>query len=110
MPNPLLKRYFLGVIAATTWTSAMGAVVGANRALVAKVVVVNTTAAAVTFSLGIAAAVGNGGKFADSITLNPGEVYTETGLVVAAGEQLNAWSSVANAIGVTVTGEEVDNL
>lgn len=110
MAARLLRRFHLAAIAVTTWTSVTGAVVGANRAQVGRVVVATSLAAgnSVVFSLGIAAAVGNGGKFADNINLNYGETYTET-IIVETGQQLNAWASVVNGIEVTFFAEEVDN-
>lgn len=110
MPASKLRRFHLAGFAATAWTSVMGAVIPPDRALVvSKVTVTNSSAANVTFSLGISNTVGNGGKFADNIVLGPGEVYPETGLVVLAGEQINVWCSPSANVAVSVFGQEVDN-
>jgi hypothetical protein len=41
--------------------------------------------------------------------LAAGQVYTETGLVVATGEKVQAYFSTTNGGHVQVFGEEVDN-
>lgn len=102
-----LKHYTYAQVASGTW-QAVGTAPAAGRALVGKVIV--TVNAAATINLAVSAGVPVAADLiAASIVLNLGEVYTETGVVILAGEQVRIFAGVANAVNVTVIGEEVDN-
>lgn len=99
-----LKRYSVLAFTANTTTD-ITTTVPANRALVvSKITVSNTSGAATTFRLFI-----GGTAIAYDTPLAAGQVYTETGLVVATGEKVQAYFSTTNGGHVQVFGEEVDN-
>lgn len=104
MANPLLRRAGLATFVANTDTTVLAAV-PANRAVaISKITVSNITGAAVTFRLLV-----GGFHVAYDLTLNAGQVYTETGLVALTGETVQARTNTTNGIAVEVFGEEVDN-
>lgn len=104
MPAPVLRRYAQNLYVANTETTVVPAVPAARALVVSKIVVVNAAGAAVTFRLVV------GGFFvAADMALGFGEVYTESGLVVLAGDLVRAQCSAANGMHVQVFGEEVDN-
>lgn len=109
MPARLLRRDAMGVFAANTWKEVLAADVPAARALVGNIIVTNNAGAPVTFSLAIEAAPAGAGRIADAITLQVGEPYKETGVVIPAGLNLSAMTPTANGVTVTFMGEEVDN-
>lgn len=111
MPAPLLRRYTILSMPATTWTR-VHTVVPANRALaISKVTVVNNSGAeSRTFHLSIGPNVDNTGQFAAVATIAPGETWVETGLVALAGEAVNVYSNTLNGVTVCVFGQEVDNV
>lgn len=95
---------------ANTVFDAMGAAVPATRALVvSKIVVVSAVAQTVALYLGSSAT--STTVIAWALSLSAGQVYTETGLVVLAGERIYAQTNnaVATNLVVAVFGEEVDN-
>lgn len=106
-----LKRYSQGTIPAATAT-AVGVAPAAARALViSKIAVANTQNASVTFALYIGTSAVTANLVAYNVVLQQGQVYTETGLVALTGEQVYVYvfGAVANAVTVSVHGEEVDN-
>lgn len=109
MANPLLRHYQTATFGAGSNVNVSG-VVGANRALaVSKITVANLAGASVTFTLHVGAAASSATQIGTSITLAAGQVYTETGLVVLAGESIFASTTTTNGIAVNVFGEEIDN-
>jgi hypothetical protein len=105
-----LKRYGVTSGALGVHVSVQGAAVPAARAQVLNIIVNNNGGEGAQFHLSVGAAGGGSGYIAVSIPLNPGEVYKETGVVVAAGEQLWVASvDIANAVICHASGEEVDN-
>lgn len=106
MAAPKLRRYAALTGGAANTIEGVTPVVGAGRALVVgKVTVANAAGVALTFTLRI----GAGNSVALSVALNPGEVYTETNLVILAGERLEHSCSVAGGIVTHVYGQEVDD-
>lgn len=104
MPAPILRRYAAGPTVANTDTTLVPAVPAARALVVSKVVVSNYSAVTVKFILFVA-----GAGIASGVTLAPGDNYTESGLVVLAGETMVVRSSHGEAIICSVFGEEVDN-
>lgn len=105
-----LKRYGVSSAAIGVHVSVQGAAVAAARAQVLNAIVTNGTAGPVQFHLSVGAVGGGNNYIAISVSLNPGDVYKETGVVVLAGEQLWVASvGVANAVICQASGEEVDN-
>lgn len=115
MPAPILRHYrWLNAAAAGTWEQVGGFTVPANRALViSKIIVVNvhTTAIATNAAISQGAAPATGAEYIfRSISIAVGEVYTETGLVMVAGEQLYSFQNVGGGVvAYNVFGQEVDN-
>lgn len=107
MAVPVLRRYGSGAFAAGLGTTTtIVAAVPANRALVvSKIVVANSAAASVKFNIIVAGAT----YLVNGMSLPVNQVYTETGLVLVAGDTLVASTDTANGISVTLFGEEVDN-
>lgn len=106
MAAPILRHYVLGTMAAATATDVFP-VVPAGRALVVSkaVVACALTSGTVSFDLRTA-----GDHFLiRGLVLSPGEAYTETGLVLPAGDNLRVWVGVADGVDVHVFGQEVDN-
>lgn len=113
MPAPKLRHYKVRPGTANTATPVHAAVPPDRALVISKITVAhdNSSAAAQQFSLFIGPH-GVGGvedRIAILITLNVGEVYTETNLVALAGEavHINAVSAIGPVI--HVFGEEVDN-
>lgn len=109
MPAPLLRHYNAIIIGNTGSFTGPTFVTPAARALVvSKITVINNQSAALTFSLMVGA---TNGTFAYLIAanfpLNPGEIYTETGVVVLAGEGFSILTS--RDLSINVFGEESDN-
>lgn len=108
-----LKHYGLSHAGGSAWSNASGgAAVAAGRALVvSKVTVANTsTSTAYTVSLSVGAAGSGAAGLIAQVSIPPNSVYTETGVVVLAGESLFAMTAApTDAIRVNVFGEEVDN-
>lgn len=107
MPAPLLRRITGNTSAANTLT-AVGGAVPVNRAFVAsKVVLVNNTGGTIKVSQ----ALFGGAHFATGISLAPGELYTESGLVALGGDTVCQvqTDTAGTALLVSVFGEEVDN-
>ncbi len=94
-----LRRYS-ATLSTTTATTLV--TVPAAKALVAKVVVASSGTSAITLTAG-------GSVILTGLTLSPGQVYSETGVVVVAGETITATAGTANVLSVSVFGEEVDN-
>jgi len=112
MPAPILKHFRVGTSAANTWTNVMGPV-AANRCLVISKLTITQTNVNGTFSIAVTTtAPPTAPGFADYLVLscpiNIGEQYTETGLVVPAGEYL-AISASTSGLAVGVFCQEVDN-
>lgn len=112
MPARLLKRFGTATQAAATRVL-VGSVVPASRVLViSKITVCNLHTSTVTFALyvGPVSTNYNQGLIAYNMTLNVGQVYTESGLVALAGEgvQIYLFGATADLLTVTVHGEEVD--
>lgn len=111
MPAPKLRHDKEIAGTANTATPVLPAVIAAARALVvSKLTVSPQINASMTFSIQIT----SNGNFtstfiARDVPLAFGETYTESGLVVAAGETVFVYCSVANGVSVNVFGEEVDN-
>jgi hypothetical protein len=104
MANPLLRRVAVAAFTANTDTTVVSAVPAARALVISKIVVANTSGGSLTFRVLV-----GGAAIAYDIPLAAAQVYTETGLVAATGETVQARSSILNGITVTVCGEEVDN-
>ena len=112
MPAPILKHFRVGISTAATWTNIMGPV-AANRCLVVSKLTVTSTNSAGTFSIAVTTtAPPTAPPFGDYLVLNwpanIGESYTETGLVIPAGEYLVVSSSVTG-LAISAFCQEVDN-
>lgn len=107
MALPLLRRIQLSAMAAATNTNILPAAIPAGRAFViSKVTVANQTGATLTFTLFIT---GSGAPIAQTVSLAVGQVYTEAGIVLTAGDNMGINCSVANGVAVHLFGQEVDN-
>lgn len=112
MPAPILRCYQHAPPNNSVWSSPMPALIAAGRALViSKITVCSLIGGNQKFSLAIAPT--NTPTAAQYIVggmvLGPGEVFTETGLVVLPGLAIYALTDVSMGIAVSVSGEEVDN-
>jgi hypothetical protein len=107
MAAPVLRHY-TAVSNATANTFDTVLTVPANRALViSKIVVVNNLGSgSTTFNV---RAGGVGKSVTGVVTLPFGQTYTETGIVLVAGEILDHSSGNASGTVIHVFGEEVDN-
>src|SRR4051794_8664958 len=109
MAAPSVLRHYSSAPTTNVTTNISGAV-AANRALaVSKICVANLDATSSTFDLMVGAASGQAVKIASQVTLAAGQVYTETGLVVLAGESVFLYTNNGGHVAVNVFGEEVDN-
>lgn len=106
MAAPLLRRASVRPAAAATWTRLLGAGVPAARAFVCRVIAAGDATSVINMSVGAAS---GAGLFADGVALGQGQTYTEQGIVVAAGEDIWVYTSVANGAYFSAFGEEVDN-
>jgi hypothetical protein len=108
---PVLKKYS-GVSGAQFAHTAITAITPASRALViSKLVVVVATGSSASFHLSIGATGGGNNYIATNLAITNAQNYTETGLIVPAGEYL--WlagaSTGTGVVSCVVFGEEVDN-
>lgn len=112
MPVPILRRYGTSTIPAAV-TTAVTPVVPAARALVISKLIINNLGSVgiVNFALYAGPSGNNAETIAYSIPFSPGDIYTESGLVLLAGEAIRIYvfGTVANILSVVVHGEEVDN-
>jgi hypothetical protein len=101
-------RHFQTALSTTSTTSVL--TVPASRALVVSKLLVayqgGGTAATMTLYAGSG---GVSSIILYSLSMNTGQVYTETGIVLLATEQILAQSNTAGVFSVHVFGEEVDN-
>lgn len=100
MPAPLLRRYASSLTTTSPFT--VVAAVASARALVGKILVAASGSSTITLTVG-------GTNVVTALAMSAGQVYTETGLVVLAGETVTATAGTASQLVVTVFGEEVDN-
>lgn len=102
MPAPILRRY--ATTPANTAATTAVTVPAARALVISKITCANVsaTAASITVTIG-------GAGIVAGLSLAPGQVYTETGLVALAGEAVACTTTVASAISFMVHGEEVDN-
>lgn len=109
MALPVLRRYSLATVAVNTGTL-VGSLTPANKALVvSKVIVATAPQATVLFHMSIGTTWAASTNIAVNVNLPSGSTYTETGLVIPAGEGLWVYTTTANGIFVNLFGEEVDN-
>lgn len=99
---PVLRYYRL--IPGTTAQLEVVPAPPAGRALVISKIVVAAFGATGRFWLRV-----GGAGIAEAIPILPGEVYTETGIVLTAGQNLGTQVETASGCVVSVFGEEVDN-
>lgn len=104
MANPLLRRYNVSPTAANTNTTLVAAVPAGRALAISKIVASAYGAASGHITISVA-----GAGIANALPLVQTEVYTESGLVLQAGETIIVQSSAANAVMFSVFGEEVDN-
>lgn len=115
MAAPKLVHYTSTSHATANTAAGAAPVPAAGRALViAKITVVvgaGGTPTPVTFSLGVGSGSNTDPSFhiANGVTLAAGEVYTESGIILVAGDLLFSLASVSSGIRINVFGEEVDN-
>jgi hypothetical protein len=76
------------------------------RALVISKILIAATGTSTTSTITLTAA---GNWLITNLNLTQGQVYTETGVVMTAGEALVATTSASNIYALHVFGEEVDN-
>lgn len=104
MPAPILRHVSNLPGTVVTDVTLLAAVPTARAVVVSKLLVANYSSSASSFHLFVG---GQGVAF--SIPLAPGEVYTETGLVVLAGETVVVRQLTASTLAFHLFGEEVDN-
>lgn len=112
MPARSLKHYKVSPGALGGWVAVMPAVVPADRAFViSKIIVTTVNTSAVQFALGAGAGAGNPRAIVDRQKVALTEEFTDSGLVLVAGEQLEVWQydGLVSTLLVQAFGEEVDN-
>ena len=104
MAAATLRRYSGGIFAANTLTTVVPAIPAGRALVIGKIIVANVSGAQLTFGIAV------GGVFvASAISLAPSEVYTESGLVMVAGDNAQVTVTIANGVVASFYGEEVDN-
>lgn len=114
MALPVLRHLRHQQTTANAWTVVPGSGVGANRALVCRVLLANNTSGGQVIVGQIAvhptgSTVTNSDVLAASVQIGQGETYEQAGVVVVAGESISVLTNTANLLTVQVFGEEVDN-
>lgn len=105
MPAPALRHYQLQL--SNGVQTLVGAVPAGRALVISKIIVTSLSGTAITFGLQVGANNTNS-WIAQNVPLNSGEVWTETGIVMLAGEVILLTGSAATGT-VSVFGEEVDN-
>jgi hypothetical protein len=110
--NPIFRMYQSAGSAAENTAVNVTGLVPANRVLiVSKLTVTSIIPASHNITIIIQATNGSGYYIANAVPLVPGDVWTETGLIIPAGQGIWIATNLANAGGTdhtTVFGEEVD--
>lgn len=110
MAAPTLKHYSAQTGAINTFVTVVP-LVPAGRSLVVSKVAIVAVASGAQFSMTVGPDQGTTRFIVFGMPLATGEQYTETGLVVLAGESLAvAGLGAADAFRINVFGQEVDNV
>jgi hypothetical protein len=114
MAAPSLKHYrMVNAAGANSLNDVTGAVPAARALVVSKISFANLAGVSqnISFYIGTSATHVPADIVVNTLPLGPGQQYTETNLVVLAGERLYFKTDAAatNSIAVSVFGEEVDN-
>lgn len=109
MAAPKLQRYAFSPTAATTWQAVHAAVPAARALVVSRLTVAALQSTRVYVAIAATAGGGDADRVMQDVALAAGEVYTESGLVIPAGQFVSVYATVITGLGVGVFGQEVDN-
>jgi hypothetical protein len=95
-------RHYTASLSTTSATTVVPAVATARALVIGKILIAATGTSTIAVTVG-------GVPIISGMSLNAGQVYTETGLLLCATETLTCTAGTASMIAVSVYGEEVDN-